>query len=88
MLGDDCCHDFMIYLAILITEIQYNKIGTISLLAANSKEISNEKALEQMEYSSVLILQNTIRTKNLFKTIVLDWCKLRSIVHKRPHSRD
>lgn len=55
MLGDDCCH-FMIYLSILITEIQYNKIATILPLAANSKEISNENELEQMEYSSVLIL--------------------------------
>lgn len=63
MLDDDCCHDFMIYLSILITEIQYNKIVIILPLAANSKEISNEKALGQMEYSSVLILQNTIRTK-------------------------
>lgn len=70
----------MIYLSMLITEIQYNKILIILPLAANSKEICNEKELEQMKYSSVLILQNTIRAENLFKTIVLDWCKLRSIV--------
>lgn len=88
MLGDDCCHDFMIYLSILITEIQYNKIVTILPLAANSKEISNENELEQMEYNSVLILQNTMRTENLLKTILLDWCKLKSIVQRSPHSRD
>lgn len=89
MLGDDCCHDFMIYLSILITEIQYNKIVLLFYHWQQTvKEISNENELEQMEYGSVLILQNTMRTENLLKTILLDWCKLKSIVQRSPHSRD